>query len=114
MRTEEEITADAKPETPFSNHTSYEVWQAGTCYYGNGCVHDSMSDPAYKPGQPERFCPLITVALSEKTPKEWLGEDGELTGGCTAYEEAPDTVDDHESHPEPENVEPLPDQTALW
>ncbi len=114
VRTEEEIKADAKRETPFSNHTSYEVWQRGTCYYGNGCVHDSMSDPAYRQDQPEVFCPLITASLMERTPKEWLDEVGELSGKCTEYSEAPDTVDDHESHPEPEDDTPLPGQGSLF
>lgn len=96
MRTEEEIQADAKDETPFSNMSMFEYWAAANCERGNGCKHDQTWGGAPQT-DPETWCPLITVSLSEKTPKEWQGLDGETAPVCTAYEETDgsETTDDH-------------------
>jgi hypothetical protein len=114
MRTEEEIAADAKDETPFSNMSMFEYWAAANCGRGNGCKHDSAWGGA--PQEPEVWCPLITVSLGEKTLKEWQDADGETAAECKAYEETDgQETDDHESlAPEPAPVEPLPGQQGLF
>lgn len=82
MRTEAEITADAVDGAPFSNMTSFEVWAAGNCGRSSGCVHDD----AWGGGAEGASCPLITVSVLGKWPKEWPKEDGE-PGTCTEFEE---------------------------
>lgn len=88
MRTYDEINADAKAGTPFSNHSSFEVWAANTCAHGSGCVHDGV----WGGGPRGAECQLITVSLSEKTPKEWTERTDQIAidsqhYNCTAYEE---------------------------
>jgi hypothetical protein len=116
MRTEEEIRADALPGSPFSNMTGFEVWAFHNCEAGNGCLHDSTWGGA--PQNPEVLCPLITVSLLEKTPREWLhgGGDPTAVGDCTAYEEddGSGTVDDHQSPPPPPDYHIVIEQEGLF
>jgi hypothetical protein len=117
MRTDAQITADAKDEQAFSNMTSFEIWAGNVCAAGNGCKHDSLWGGAAQ--DPEVDCPLITVAILGRTPQEWLAQtepaDAESQHyHCTEYEEEPATVDDHIS-PEPvPQGEPLPGQLSLF
>lgn len=74
MRTEEQITASARPGAAFSNGSSWEIWQNNWCSRGRGCVNDE--DGA---GPAGAYCPLITVAMISEprvTPAEWVEVDG--------------------------------------
>jgi hypothetical protein len=110
MRTEEEITADARPGRAFSNSTMWEMWTVDNCGRGSGCLHDADYGTA-----PEgTHCPIITVALiSDSTPAEWPDDNGD-TGQCTQYEEfVAHATDDEPADPEPDPT-PHPDQTSLF
>ncbi len=85
MRTEEQITADARPGSAFSNGSAWEIWQSHWCYRGKGCVSDE--DGA---GPAGTYCPLITVAMISDprvTPAEWVEGDGIQDYTCTEFEE---------------------------
>lgn len=90
MRTEEEIIDDAWPGRAFPNATAWEIWQAGNCLVGNGCVRDEDAG-----GPTGAYCPLIAVSLiHEVTPSEWVApgqpDDDYEIGDCTEYAEAAD------------------------
>jgi len=98
VRTFEELFADAADDGgPFSNMTSFEVWAATMCQHGAGCVHDGT----WGGGAEGVDCPLITVALTLKTPKEWTDKtDAEAITAqayvCTEFEEVVATATDDE------------------
>jgi hypothetical protein len=86
VRTEEQITADARPGAAFSNGSSWEIWQANWCARGRGCVNDEDGG-----GPTGTYCPLITVAMVSDprvTPAEWVEGDGIQDYACTEFEEA--------------------------
>ncbi|MGW5377471.1 hypothetical protein ACWESM_18695 [Nocardia sp. NPDC003999] len=67
MRTFDEIAADARKGSAFSNSTDWEIWQFNVCGGGGKnsrrCVLDDNDD-----------CPLLLLALlGEQTPAEWTG-----------------------------------------
>lgn len=85
MRSQAEITADARPGSAFSNGSSWEIWQYNWCTRGRGCVNDE--DGA---GPAGTYCPLITVAMISDprvTPAEWVEGDGIQNYTCTEFEE---------------------------
>ena len=51
----------AAPHAPFSNGTEGEAWMQRWCYR---CVHDRDED-----------CPLLTVAMIDRTPAAWTPTD---------------------------------------
>lgn len=65
MRTYEEAMAAARPRRPFANGTEGYGWMDNWC---DRCVHDKGT----RDGTDERGCPLVMVALMEKTPVEWI------------------------------------------
>lgn len=97
MRTIEEIDKDAPAGVPFSNMTSFEVWVASNCARSSGCVHDDV----WGGGAEGANCPLITVSLTGKWPKEWPNVEGN-PGGCTEFEE----VVAHATDDEPADEDP--------
>jgi hypothetical protein len=88
VRTEAEITADARPGRAFSNSTDYEIWASRYCYE---CVHDDIGTTAAS----EKNCPILTVAMiSESTPREWVSgtvtTDYEAVESCTEFVQRPE------------------------
>lgn len=76
------------------------------------CVHDAP----YQRGEGGQGCPLLLVALSEKTPVEWIDqtEHGHRLGDtyhCTEFR--PDDDGDGDD-PEPEPPPVLPGQLDLF
>lgn len=65
MRSYEEIERDARDRAPFSNGTAGDIWM------GNWCDR-CLVDAPYRNGLNGTGCPLILVALTQKTPAEWL------------------------------------------
>lgn len=69
MKSPTEYEKTARPGTPFSNGTEWEIWQYATCM-GNGndsrrCINDDNDS-----------CPLIMLSLNEMHPAEWTGPRG--------------------------------------
>jgi hypothetical protein len=107
MRTDEQIDADAREGSPFSNGTEGFAWMGNWC---DECVHNDE--------ETELWCPILSVALLGKTPKEWVeqpweqvvgrpaGELAPVLGGtyeCTEFQQRRDPGDDD---PEPEPTPP--------
>ncbi len=94
MRTSQEIWDSSRDVSPFSNSDQYESWVNGPrgCYW---CKNDSMD----RLSEPERFCPILTIAESGHTPAEWvsLADDHDYT--CTEFDDRDNGGDDD---PEPE------------
>lgn len=88
MRTEEEIRADARPRSPFSNHTEFDLWAEDRCHV---CENDRAEEEVY--------CPILGVAIAGGvTPAEWttrqhawqIGDASgsvEVVDDCTAFVE---------------------------
>jgi len=77
VRSYEEIEADARPGTAFSNGTSFEIWSAGWC---ERCKWDA----AFQSGTTDQGCPLLLIAIMGKTPKEWT-ETGLQDYDCSEF-----------------------------
>jgi hypothetical protein len=90
MRTAEQIMADAADGPAFSNGSEYSYWanSGKGCY---DCVHDNPAT--------ETYCPILSVGLLGRWPKEWAhsavgwtSTDGsrsgsyEVVGQCTEFE----------------------------
>jgi len=103
MRTYEEAYAAANDRPAFSNSTDGEAWMGNWC---EQCVNDSPELVDAGNG-----CPLIMVALMNRTPSEWIRQDPATLGDqyhCTEYREPGDG--DDEPGPPPEN----PDQITIF
>lgn len=61
--------ARARDEWAFSNGTEYYAW------YGNWCGRCRREQPFIN-GITDKGCPLLLVALNNRTPAEWLEQDG--------------------------------------
>ncbi|MBG0828509.1 hypothetical protein HS041_12095 [Planomonospora sp. ID67723] len=68
LPTFDEADARAREGSPFSNGTEGYTWMGNWC---GRCVHDA---PARRDDY-ANACPLILVALTGKTPAEWLESD---------------------------------------
>jgi hypothetical protein len=79
MRDLDTIMSDARDGSPFSNSTSGEMWMGEWCYR---CKVDA---PFQRDEAPEG-CPLILVALLDKTPAEWT-ETGIQDYHCSEFDE---------------------------
>lgn len=95
MRTFDEIAADARPGSAFSNSTSFEIWSAN-----RGCGTCRNDDDAT-----ELYCPILSVAIATgTTPAEWLELDEHRIQDytCTEYDERRDDGgDDEDPAPDP-------------
>lgn len=94
MRTHEQIFDDSTEGSPFSNGESGERWMSGWCYR---CRHDA---PFQRDESPEG-CPIILVALMQRTPKEWT-EQGLQDYACSEF------VPDDEGDADPDPLGPPP------
>jgi hypothetical protein len=97
MRTPDQILADARGGSAFSNSSQFEYWASN-----RGCWTCRNDD-----AETEKWCPILGVALSSgKTPAEWVtfSEKDEIYGNytCTEYDERrDDDGDDDGSEPDP-------------
>jgi hypothetical protein len=66
----------AADEPAFGNGTEWDIWRARWCE--KPCARDV-----------DENCPLIMVALMERTPQEWVREPGSHPGDyrCTEFRE---------------------------
>jgi hypothetical protein len=92
MRDYDAILADATDRSPFSNGTSGELWMGKWCYR---CKRDA----AFLAGDSDQGCPLLLVALMQKTPKEWT-ETGLQNYHCSEFK----PLDGGGGEPEPEPI----------
>lgn len=95
----------AKDEPAFSNGTEGYGWMEAHC---SECIHDK---PA-RQGDDGNGCPLILVALMQRTPQEWLpGDRGSIEGrySCVMFRHEDDGGD-----PEPRPVPTPPGQGELF
>ena len=74
MRTDPTPEPGDLDERPFSNGTEGEMWLAGVCGAGEGCIHDSIYGQADEEMPAEVHCPLITLSLFGVWPHEWAVE----------------------------------------
>lgn len=91
MRDLDAIRADATNRSPFSNGTAGEMWMGEWCYR---CKRDA----AFQAGDSDQGCPLLLVALTQKTPKEWA-ETGLQDYHCSEFK--PLGGDGGDPEPEP-------------
>lgn len=113
MRTDAEITADAKPGSPFSNGTEGYAWMDRWCHE---CTEND--EPT------EKWCPILSVALLGKTPVEWVeqpwqqikgrpeGETAPVLGGtyeCTEFQQRPEWPGDDDPDTGPPPPDPAPE-----
>ncbi|MEV8639242.1 hypothetical protein AB0395_47065 [Streptosporangium sp. NPDC051023] len=97
LPTYEEALAKAREGSPFSNSTEGECWMENNC---EQCVHDR---PA-RTGNPADGCPLVLVAYLDKTPAEWMRNEGFRLGDqytCVMFRP--------EDDPGPDEPTPAPD-----
>ncbi|MFD8384290.1 hypothetical protein ACFV2X_38210 [Streptomyces sp. NPDC059679] len=66
----DKLFEEARDGAPFSNSSQGYSWMANWC---DRCIHDK---PA-RQGNDGQGCPLILVALMDKTPIQWLCETKE-------------------------------------
>lgn len=102
MRDHDSIFDDAADRSPFSNGTSGEIWMSEWCYR-------CKVDGPFQRGVTDQGCPLLLVALMQKTPKEWT-ETGLQDYHCSEF--VPDD-DGKDGDPDP-NPAPLPGQTDMF
>ena len=122
MRTYEEAFAAAKDEPAFSNGTEGFAWTGTWC---DTCLHDKGT----RDGTDEKGCPLIMVALMQRTPVEWIeqpwqqikgrpeGETAPTLGDtyhCTEYAPDDDEGGDDEPDPGPRWDPEMPGQTTIF
>lgn len=86
MRDYDAIFDDARPGSPFSNGTSGEIWMESWCYR-------CKVDAPFNRGETNEGCPLLLVALMERTPKEWT-ETGLQDYHCSEFRPDDDGGDD--------------------
>jgi hypothetical protein len=79
MRDLDAIQADAREGSPFSNSTSGEMWMGEWCYR-------CKVDAPFQRDEATEGCPLILVALIDKTPAEWT-ETGTQDYHCSEFDE---------------------------
>lgn len=97
LPTYDEAFARARQRSAFSNGTEADCWFEANC---GTCVHDK---PA-RNGDPGNGCPLIMVAYMDRTPVEWLEQEGIRLGDqyhCVMYRS--------EDDPGPNEPTPIPD-----
>jgi hypothetical protein len=81
----DQLYAEARPESPFSNGDEGYSWMANWC---DRCIHDADQRGE---GMPGPGCPLVLVALMGRTPIQWLDQkqikDGKLTAPYSRHDQ---------------------------
>ena len=118
MRTYTEAYAAALDQRPFSNGTEGYAWTGTWC---DTCIHDKGARDDTDPAG----CPLLMVALMERTPSEWIEQPWQQIPGepegrlapvladkyhCVEYRDEEDPGPGYEPPPDP----PLPGQLVLF
>lgn len=67
VRSYDDIMADAADEPPFSNGTMGYGWMGHWCY-------QCKVDGPFQRDEADEGCPIILVAMLQKTPKEWTDQ----------------------------------------
>lgn len=104
MRSFDEITSDAKQQSPFSNGFQGESWMDRWCWAP--CKKDRDSS-----------CPLVLAAYSGYTPKEWTEVNpGGLADRyhCSEFEPDDDGGGGVEPAPQPQPVAELDGQVDMF
>lgn len=91
MRDHDAIFDDAREGSPFSNGESGWNWMSRWC-------HRCKVDGPFTRGEADQGCPLLLVALMERTPKEWT-ETGLQDYHCSEF--VPDDEEGDGSEPTP-------------
>lgn len=78
----------AREGSPFSNGTEGECWQAHWC---DRCLRDAP----FRNGITSTGCPLLLVALSGRTPVEWLEQPWQQVRGAPEGVTAPSLGDQY-------------------
>lgn len=78
MRTYEEAMEASRDRAAFANGTEGEMWMANWC---ERCKHDTPAKQA-KGG-----CPLVMVAMMQRTPSEWLDGPRDEHGRFSRYDQ---------------------------
>lgn len=101
MRTADEIMADARDGSPFSNGTSGMIWMENWC---ERCRNDSPEMVDRGEG-----CPLILVSLCGKTPVEWFEQEDLQDYHCIEFraEDGPDDDGEPQPIPDPPGMDAL-------
>lgn len=84
---------EARDEPPFSNSDGYG-WFDNNC---GTCLHDK---PA-RTGGGLGGCPLVTVALMGRTPRQWLASTGSDRWTCVEYRHEDDGPVEPQPIPDP-------------
>lgn len=107
MRTDNEIAAHARDRMPFANSVEGEEWQANWCAR---CLRDA---PFRRMGKGSG-CPLLLVALTNRTPAEWLDGPRDERGRYSLAEQyvcvefrAPGDGGESRPRPEPRGMDGL-------
>lgn len=104
MRNYSDVFEAARAERPFSNSTQWEVWSYRWC-------ERCLNDPVDPDEQAMNGCPLILVALNDRTPAEWMEQPPNESGDyfhCVEFRERGED-DDDDGPPEPVEPQPIPD-----
>lgn len=109
MRGYDAIWADAAEQPAFSNGTSWDFWEARWC---GSC----LNEPEDVNESAVNGCPLISVGILGRTPKEWtptanpsrVPELGEHSLDCSMYRSEDDGPD-----PEPQSIPDPPGQDPM-
>jgi hypothetical protein len=112
MRTYEEAFAAARDEPAFSNGTEGYGWMENWCW--NGCLHEAEFT---RTGE-GTGCPLVLVALMQRTPSEWLDGPRDEQGRysiadqyhCVEFRDEDNPGPGYGTPPDP----PLPGQELLF
>lgn len=114
MRTFDEASIAALDRPAFSNGTQGYTWQANWC---DRCLHDQSARRDDVKADPRNNgllgCALLGVALTGKTPSEWLEQDRFSLADayhCIEFRDETNPGPGYESKPEP----PLPGQLVLF
>lgn len=106
----ETLYARAKDESPFSNGTEGYGWMGHWC---ERCFYDK---PA-RDGDGTEGCPLVLVALMQRTPAEWLPGEPCTPDGFSIRDQYTCVMFRHEDDggdPEPKPVPDPPGQLTLF
>lgn len=97
--------ANARNERAFSNSTDWEIWSYNNC---ETCVHDAETRTGDAPLG--AGCPLILVAMTDRTPREWIPGPNKYCGDqytCVFYRHEDDDDPDPRPVPDPDGMEAL-------
>lgn len=97
----EESVKSARPGTPFSNGDSYERWSANWC---DRCLREAPFRNGIGTG-----CPLLLIALTDRTPGEWM-ETGVQDYTCIEFRAPGGGGGEPRPRPEPPQMDGLFDR----